>query len=318
MNIAVVKKISSKNLDIADTLVRECKIYFENNGYKLNYFNSKSDLDIRSNGETIENADLFQVEQPLMTDCVLVFYDLSTLKGKLPVHQHTININDGGVIFFYINEKADWNVLFEVFVHEQIHSLYIKINAKLPLAKRIVDTVHNFSGLKDVRPEATYSFLIKKLLPYLEYKLPTKEEFKIEIKKEIKEEFYTIDKIKHNKTKIKILELIPEMQPLAIRLILDVKKLYNEDIQIFSAYRSKKEQDQLFNKKITLLKGGESFHNYRRAFDWVFKEGFKVPYSRWERIGKLAEQIGMVSGIRFNDPCHFELSKGINIKDLKV
>lgn len=75
-------------------------------------------------------------------------------------------------------------------------------------------------------------------------------------------------------------DLIPEMRPLILNLIEKGKKAVYPWIPfVTSTYRSFNEQDALYalgrtvnGKIVTNAKGGESFHNTKRAADFAFKD----------------------------------------------
>ena len=77
-------------------------------------------------------------------------------------------------------------------------------------------------------------------------------------------------------------ELHPKVQAKLSELLLLCKK-ENIDILITSTYRDKESQDALYaqgrttkGKRVTNAKGGQSFHNYRVAFDFVPASGVRV------------------------------------------
>lgn len=115
-------------------------------------------------------------------------------------------------------------------------------------------------------------------------------------------------------------------------------QLADVPVRITSGYRSIEEQNKLYAQGrttpgniVTNAKGGDSFHNWRVAFDVCFKGD--VPYpptntaageAKWQKIGKIGEDIGLSWGgprgeadkFTFDRP-HFELTLGYKTSDFK-
>lgn len=97
---------------------------------------------------------------------------------------------------------------------------------------------------------------------------------------------------------------------------------------ITQTLRTKAEQDKLYaqgrtapGKIVTNAKGGDSFHNYGVAFDVCFFVNKRASYTGdWEKIGKIAESIGLEWGGRwskFVDKPHFSYTAGYSLEDFK-
>lgn len=106
------------------------------------------------------------------------------------------------------------------------------------------------------------------------------------------------------------------------------------DIIFTGTYRSREEQDKLFNQpfdhidndgdgridegdeKVTLARGGQSYHNHRVAFDVVPVIYGKAIWNNaqlWAKIGKLGQSIGLEWGGswgQFPDVPHFQYTCG--------
>lgn len=88
-------------------------------------------------------------------------------------------------------------------------------------------------------------------------------------------------------------------------------------IKIISTYRTFAEQDALYAQGrttpgniITNARGGESFHNYKIAFDIYCKD--------YNKVGAIGKKIGLEWGgdwETFKDLAHFQLTLGYTIKD---
>ncbi len=101
-----------------------------------------------------------------------------------------------------------------------------------------------------------------------------------------------------------------------------------EQIPIFvtSTYRSWEEQAELYAQGrtkpgaiVTNAQPGESWHNFRRAFDIAFR-GEKPYVGPWERVGRLGELIGLAWGGRWKKPDrpHFEYAGGLTLAQART
>ena len=90
------------------------------------------------------------------------------------------------------------------------------------------------------------------------------------------------------------------------------------DIIITQGFRSFAEQNALYAKGrtqpgaiVTNAKGGQSSHNFGKAFDICFLINKKDTYvGPWEKVGAIGEKCGLVWGGRwtkFVDKPHFEI-----------
>jgi len=129
----------------------------------------------------------------------------------------------------------------------------------------------------------------------------------------------------------KIEDLTPEMQILCNRLIMDCKAA-GMDILITSTYRDFEAQNALYAQgrvtsgaRVTNAKAGESFHNYRVAFDIVPLCNGKPVWGVNGEDGKLWFKIGEIGSKyldwagkwkTFKEFPHFQL-RGITLQQLK-
>lgn len=103
---------------------------------------------------------------------------------------------------------------------------------------------------------------------------------------------------------------------------------------VTSTYRSIAEQDALYaqgrtkpGKKVTNAKGGQSFHNYRLAYDVVPLRNGKPVWGTsgedgklWQRVGELGEGAGLEWAgrwTRFREWAHFQYTGGLTLADLQ-
>jgi len=106
------------------------------------------------------------------------------------------------------------------------------------------------------------------------------------------------------------------------------------DLLITCTYRDREEQDRLYaqgrtapGSKVTNAKGGQSFHNYRVAYDVVPMRNGKPVWKTagedgklWERIGELGEAQGLEWAGRwkkFREMAHFQYTGGLTLADLQ-
>lgn len=103
------------------------------------------------------------------------------------------------------------------------------------------------------------------------------------------------------------------------------------DIIFTSTYRDSESQDALYaqgrtteGKRVTNVAGGDSFHNWRVAFDFVPVVNGKAVWnddSLWARCGALAEACGLEWGgswKRFVDKPHCQDTHGFTIAQFKA
>ena len=104
------------------------------------------------------------------------------------------------------------------------------------------------------------------------------------------------------------------------------------DILIYCTYRSPEEQDGLYaqgrttpGKIVTNARGGESYHNWRLAFDWVPVVGGKPQWADkalYAKAGIIAESVGLEWAGRWTgslrETAHCQLTGGLRIADLKA
>lgn len=121
--------------------------------------------------------------------------------------------------------------------------------------------------------------------------------------------------------------LLPLVERQANKMVEDMNFL-GLPVRITQGYRSIAEQNKLYAQGrttpgaiVTNAKGGESYHNYGVAVDFVFrKEGYDVPESYWKTLATVGKKYGFLWGgdwPRFKDRPHFEMTLGYELKDFK-
>ena len=121
-----------------------------------------------------------------------------------------------------------------------------------------------------------------------------------------------------------IKELHPKVASLCLALIRQCEQA-GIDLLITSTYRDTASQNALYaqgrttsGKKVTNAKAGQSFHNYRVAFDFVPIVNGKAQWNDKElfnRVGIIGENLGLTwSGrwVKFPELVHFQLNNGFH------
>ena len=125
--------------------------------------------------------------------------------------------------------------------------------------------------------------------------------------------------------------LHPKVRGMALKF-LDACKTAGIDILIYCTYRSPEEQNDLYaqgrsrpGKVVTNARGGESYHNWCLAFDWVPVLGGKPQWSDtdlYRKAGVLAESVGLEWAGRWTgalrETAHCQFTGGLKIADLKA
>lgn len=127
-----------------------------------------------------------------------------------------------------------------------------------------------------------------------------------------------------------IKDLHPHAQRLC-RLFLTRTKAEGIDVLITSTYRDYACQDSLYaqgrtkpGRIVTNAKGGQSWHNFRLAFDFVPVQGGKARWNdtaTFRRCGEIAESLGLEWAGRwktFKEMAHCQWTGGLTLKDLRA
>jgi len=127
----------------------------------------------------------------------------------------------------------------------------------------------------------------------------------------------------HPAVKIKALNMINECSRHGI------------DLLVTSTYRDIESQNALYAQgrslpgpKVTNAKGGDSFHNYKVAFDVVPLRNGKPVWNTtgldaalWEKIGQIGESFGLEWAGRWKnlkEMAHFQYTNGLKLSDFKA
>ena len=103
------------------------------------------------------------------------------------------------------------------------------------------------------------------------------------------------------------------------------------DVIITSTFRDAEAQNKLYaqgrtepGKKVTNAKAGQSFHNWRVAFDFVPIVGGKAVWNDdtlWTKCGEIAEGIGLEWAGRwtkFKETAHCQYTGGLSLADFQA
>lgn len=103
------------------------------------------------------------------------------------------------------------------------------------------------------------------------------------------------------------------------------------DVIITSTYRDAESQTALYaqgrtapGKRVTNAKAGQSYHNYRCAFDFVPIVNGKAAWNDsalFERCGKIAESVGLEWAgrwTRFREAAHCQYTGGLTMAQLQA
>jgi peptidoglycan L-alanyl-D-glutamate endopeptidase CwlK len=125
-------------------------------------------------------------------------------------------------------------------------------------------------------------------------------------------------------------DLLPKVQTLAHAFIQSCQKAGIE-VMIYCTYRDNESQAALYatgrtkpGKVVTNAKAGESYHNYRCAFDFVPMVHGKPAWNDnalYTQCGQIAEHVGLEWAGRwksFKETAHCQYTGGLSIADLKA
>lgn len=126
---------------------------------------------------------------------------------------------------------------------------------------------------------------------------------------------------------------IKELHPIVSKMCLSfIDKCKSEgiDVIITSTYRDFESQQSLYNqgrttpgKKVTNAKPGQSFHNFRVAFDFVPIVNGKAQWndlSLFKRCGEIAKSCGLEwagEWKTFKEFAHCQYTSGLSLKDFQ-
>lgn len=127
----------------------------------------------------------------------------------------------------------------------------------------------------------------------------------------------------------KLDDLLPIVATKA-RALLSAAKRDGIELLVTSTYRDAECQDALYaqgrttpGRRVTNAKGGQSWHQYRVAFDIVPLVAGKAIWDDrriWTRIGELGESVGLEWAGRwksFPESPHFQFTGGLTMAQLK-
>jgi peptidoglycan L-alanyl-D-glutamate endopeptidase CwlK len=129
----------------------------------------------------------------------------------------------------------------------------------------------------------------------------------------------------------KLEDLTPETEK-KCRAFIEKCREAGIDLLITSTYRDKEKQDALYaqgrnghpGKIVTNARGGQSFHNYKVAFDFVPIVHGKAQYAdiaTFKRCGAIAKSVGLEwagDWKTFKEYAHCQFTNGLTLRDLQA
>ena len=112
-------------------------------------------------------------------------------------------------------------------------------------------------------------------------------------------------------------ELDPIIQPLVKAFVALCADL-GHPVRLSCTYRSRRDQQQLFDMGRSMAIPGRSWHQHRRAFDVYFNKKGDIYDGPWESIGRIGEIMGFEWGGRWKklvDKPHFQYTEGQTIDE---
>lgn len=130
-----------------------------------------------------------------------------------------------------------------------------------------------------------------------------------------------------NGGEVKEVGLYPEVQEKA-NMLISIMEAIGHPIKVTEGYRSPEKQNELYaqgrtkpGQIVTNAKGGESFHNWRCAFDVAFVQGNAITYDGpWDMFGKIVRALGCEWGgdwSSFQDRPHVQYTGGYSLQDFQ-
>lgn len=128
---------------------------------------------------------------------------------------------------------------------------------------------------------------------------------------------------------------LSDLHPKVMQMCMEFIKRCKEagiDILITSTYRDNESQNALYaqgrttaGNKVTNARAGQSFHNYRAAFDFAPIKNGKIDWNdtkTFTRCGEIAETVGLVWSGRWEgkmkEMAHCQYTGGLTLADLQA
>ena len=111
--------------------------------------------------------------------------------------------------------------------------------------------------------------------------------------------------------------LQPKVSELAQKLIIKAKE-QGIDVIVLRTFTSKEEQEELYARGVTKMRGGKSLHNFGLAFDIAPVKDGKADFSDielYKKLGEIGKGLGLTWGgdwKSFKDYPHFELKQSVD------
>lgn len=128
----------------------------------------------------------------------------------------------------------------------------------------------------------------------------------------------------------KLEDLNPKVKSLCEKFISECNK-EGIDVLITSTYRDAESQNALYaqgrttaGKKVTNAKAGQSYHNWRCAFDFVPLINGKAQWNDaklFTKCGEIAESVGLEWAgrwVKFKELAHCQFTNGLKLSDFQA
>ena len=231
-----------------------------------------------------------------------------TLRGSNPRRKSEV-----GDFYFWANERTKRdgeNQFVQTCLHEFAHEYYQQTG--------IVDMTHNYH---DQNPDISGLFTTFNWFKYQPKRMKLKKIRNL-LQRIIELQKALIARRKEAGSKRMLQPLVKRQ---ADKIVYDMKML-GHPVRVVEGYRSIERQDELYAQGrttagniVTNAKGGQSFHNYGVAVDFVFrKEGYNASEFLWGTLGTVGKEHGFKWGgdwKNFKDRPHFEMTLGNKLKD---
>jgi peptidoglycan L-alanyl-D-glutamate endopeptidase CwlK len=125
-------------------------------------------------------------------------------------------------------------------------------------------------------------------------------------------------------------DLHPKVKAMAEKFLAKCKE-HGLDILVTSTYRDNESQNALYaqgrttaGKKVTNAKGGQSWHNYKLALDFVPIVNGKAQWAdtaAFTKAGHIAKEVGFEwagDWVKFKELAHIQFTNGLTLKDLQA
>lgn len=268
----------------------------------------------------------FKGQFTTLSDIRCIVLKDTTPKGLGLDHNGFYHLDEDNVFDFYVSNKRNpyskavkngfKTSLAYMVVHEYMHGVVFK------------DTKDKLKAVSKVHDWVAQGTLKTEFLKYQKDNETKRQQVSL-----LQKTIELLHKILTSKTKPVVLnsDMLPLVKRQADQVLVDMEML-GHPMRIVQGYRSIEEQNKLYGQGrtyagpiVTNAKGGESYHNFGVACDFVFrKEGYNASKELWQTFGAIGKRHGFEWGgdpdwIRagFVDMPHLEMKLGHTLSDFQ-